>query len=152
VDRVLADVADSFEEVWHDRTRLYEEVLRLRQALGDKEAAADALRADIDRINTDHERALAQLAEYRSSEQSASDEERREGNRLLEEIRGGRTAGAEQRKELLEFLLDALREIGPPPSNGAATPARGDDPQPHEPGLEEAGGRAEGIRVVPPPQ
>ena len=147
---MLADVADSFEAVWHERTRLYEEVLRLRDALRDNEAEAEALRADAERIKAHHERVLAELAEYRSSGQFQSSEVRPERDRLLEDIRGGRATGAEQRKQLLEFLLDALREIGPLPSNGSATSAGGDNPQPDQPGPEEAGGRSEGVRVVPP--
>jgi hypothetical protein len=150
VDRVLADIADSFEAVWHDRTRLYEEVQRLRGVLRENEAAAELLRADAERLEADHERALAELAEYRSSGQVEPDEVRQERDQLLEEIRGGRAASAEQRKELLEFLLDALRDVGPVPANGTSTPRSGDVPEPDRPAPEGEGARAEGIRVVPP--
>ena len=142
VDRVLADVADSFEAVWNDRTRLYEEVLKLREQLRDNGDAAAALHAQIERIETEREKVVAELAEYHSSEQTQS-EVQQERDRLLEEIRGGRAASAEQRKGLLEFLLDALRQVGPLPGNGSHASAETGTQQLAQGEPEEVSGRTE---------
>lgn len=145
VDRVLAEVADSFETVWHDRTRLYEEVVKLRETLRANEAAAAALRAELEQVKAEHEQVLAGLERYRSA-QTPSEELPPHQDRLLDELRGGRAADAEQRQQLLEFLLDALREIGPSP-NGSAAFQEAADPAANQARLRSPG---EGISVVPP--
>jgi DivIVA domain-containing protein len=62
VDRLLAEIADSFEAVWHQRTTLYADVEQLQAQLKRQETAlADRQREQSERNETDRAALLAQL-------------------------------------------------------------------------------------------
>jgi DivIVA domain-containing protein len=158
VDRLLAEIADSFEAVWHERTSLYEEVVQLREQLRQEEAAIAELRDEGERTKVDRDALLAQLElrqaevrelraavkqvehpprdhteeEYGSSAEGAqlrsvTEELRKERDRVLDEIRRGGAAAADERKKLLEFLLDALKQVEGMSSNGLDAAAQSSD-------------------------
>src|SRR5579862_6398458 len=62
VDRLLAEIADSFEAVWHQRTTLYADVQQLQEQLRRQEIAhSDRQREDAERNNADRATLLAEL-------------------------------------------------------------------------------------------
>jgi DivIVA domain-containing protein len=61
VDRLLAEIADSFETVWHERTRLFEDVRQLQEQLRQREAAVAKLHDEAKRAETDRQALLAEL-------------------------------------------------------------------------------------------
>jgi cell division septum initiation protein DivIVA len=62
VDRLLAEIADSFEAVWHQRTTLYADVQQLQEQLKRQEIAhGDRQRADAERNERDRAALLAEL-------------------------------------------------------------------------------------------
>ena len=150
VDRLLAEIADSFEAVWHERTRLYEDVLRLQEQLRGEQPAIMKLRDDAERTRSELKDAQANVRELRaaidqreptpgnrgqderltSAEPTrlndAAEELRKERDQLREEVRRLAAVAAEERKKLVEFLLDAQKQIERVPSNGleAADPSQ----------------------------
>src|ERR1700690_236516 len=63
VDRLLTEIADSFEAVWHRRTTLSTDVQQLQEQLRRQEIAlADRQRAQAERNETDRAALLAELA------------------------------------------------------------------------------------------
>jgi chromosome segregation ATPase len=160
VDRLLADIADSFEAVWHERTRLYQDVLRLQEQLKREQAAITTVRSEVERARADRSALLAELeqaqadvrqlraameqlepgdleaerrlAAERAQLREATDELRKERDRLLDEVRRMDAATAEERnmrERLVDFLLDGLKRVERVPLNGSeATVERGELP------------------------
>jgi chromosome segregation ATPase len=160
VDRLLADIADSFEAVWHERTRLYQDVLRLQEQLRREQAAITTVRSEVERARADRSALLAELeqaqadvrqlraameqlepgdleaerrlAAERAQLREATDELRKERDRLLDEVRRMDAATAEERnmrERLVDFLLDGLKRVERVPLNGSeATVERGELP------------------------
>lgn len=136
--------------MWHARTRLYEEVVQLReQARRDgatiAELRAEAARSDAAR-DARHAEPPASSGGSEQGEPGAATENARFGEvtqefgkeqRLLADIRRGEAVGTpEERKRLLDFLLDALKQVERVFPNGSD-------------GIEDAGAEPDG-RQKPP--
>ncbi len=97
----MAEIADSYESVWHGRTRLYEEVLQLREQLREREETIALLREQLRLRQT-------------QPDPAAAPEEAAHG-------------GAEERQKLIDFLLDALKQVERVPTNGSGAVAEPSD-------------------------
>lgn len=120
----MAEIADSFESVWHDRTRLYEEVLQLREQLRARERMIEELRGKARLRPTETDSAAAVEGAVRDATGAVATEER---------------------QKLIDFLLDALKQVERVPSNGS-----GPVGQPPDPGAARDGSGDEGRHVFPP--
>jgi hypothetical protein len=126
----LAEFADSFESVWHARTRLYEEVLGLRDRLKQEEKIVSELRAESERAAADRAALLTELERARASLEGRSpvlpmppqtgsvESFLQDRDRLLDEVTRRDVDTPEERQKLLEFLLDALKRVEQVPSDG----------------------------------
>ena len=127
VDRLLAEIADSFEAVWHERTRLYEEVRR-EQAVGAQlRDEAERARADRDARVAELSRAQANIRELQAAMEElepayGQEELRKERDKLLDEVRRMGAATVEERRmrqKLVDFLLDGLKRVERAQANGS---------------------------------
>ena len=134
VDRLLAEIAESFEAVWHERTQFYEELRRDRAELTrlrDQTARADS---DRDALIDELERARASIRELQAAMEQlepARDEEgrlvsaeelRNERDRLLEEVQRMSAATVQEREtrqRMIDFLLDGLKRVERTRGNGS---------------------------------
>jgi len=137
---VLAEIAASFEEVWHQRTRLFEEVQRLREQVEHREELIARLQTEVaglsgaseDTAGLDGEPLEPGAAPPAAAEADAAPtadtsvvehmaaELREQSDHLLGEIHNGGVSSADERKKLLEFLLDALRRVDEVSTNGGS--------------------------------
>ena len=136
VDRLLAEIAESFEAVWHERTQFYEELRRDRAELTrlrDQTARADS---DRDALIDELEQARASVRELQAVMEQlepardaeghlvSTDDLRKERDRLLEEVRRMGVATAEERdtrERIIDFLLDGLKRVERTQANGSRT-------------------------------
>jgi hypothetical protein len=98
----MAEIADSFESVWHGRTRLYEEVQQLREQLRQRDEAIAELREQL------------RLRQAQPDSAAAPEQEDQDN---------ARAAHVEERQKLIDFLLDALKQVEQVPTNGSGAMA-----------------------------
>lgn len=159
VDRLLAEIADSFAAVWNERTRLYEDVLQLRKQLAElreetERAVADrgALVSKLEHAQAnarDLSAAMEQLEPSEEEQRSASERTQlrdlveklqNERDRLQEDLRRVDSATAEERssrEKLVQFLMEALKQVemaGPGGSKARSEPGEKRGPQDGAPG------------------
>ena len=120
VDRLLEDIASSFEDVWRERAALRDEIERvegelrrhrdveeaLRNTLLSAERMADELRAQA------HREADVIVAEARTKAREIESATEAERERVRAEIRRLRSLQADVRTEYRAFLLAALERLG----------------------------------------
>jgi cell division initiation protein len=110
VDRLLEDVADSFETVWRERADLADEVERLQGELGHHQEHEQLLRTTL----VSAERAAAELKEQAKREAevivSEARAEAREAGRRARAEHEQLSADARRIRTLLHAALDALDE------------------------------------------
>jgi cell division initiation protein len=119
VDRLLADIATSFEDVWRDRADLRDEMERLESELARQREIEEALRntllsaermADELRARAHREADLiVEEARAKAREIAATAESEQE--RTREEIRRLRTLETDVRAEFRAFLASALDRL-----------------------------------------
>ena len=119
VDRLLDDIASSYEDVWRDRADLRDELERLESELQRQREIEDALRntllsaermADELRARAHHEADLiVEEARAKAREIAASAEA--EEQRVRDEIRRLRALEADVRAEFRAFLTSALERL-----------------------------------------
>jgi len=119
VDRLLDDIASSYEDVWRDRADLRDELERLESELQRQREIEDALRntllsaermADELRARAHHEADLiVEEARAKAREIGASAEA--EEQRVRDEIRRLRSLEADVRAEFRAFLTSALERL-----------------------------------------
>ena len=119
VDRLLDDIASSYEDVWRDRADLRDELERLESELQRQRVIEDALRntllsaermADELRARAHHEADLiVEEARAKAREIAASAEA--EEQRVRDEIRRLRALEADVRAEFRAFLTSALERL-----------------------------------------
>jgi cell division initiation protein len=130
VDRLLDDIASSYEDVWRDRADLRDEIERLEVELRRQREIEEALRntllsaermADELRARAHQEADLiVEEARARAREIAASAEA--EEQRVRDEIRRLRTLETDVRAEFRAFLTSALERLESEPA-GARGPA-----------------------------
>jgi cell division initiation protein len=123
VDRLLEDVADSFETVWRDRADLADEVERLEGELAHHKEHEQLLRTTL----VSAERAATELKEQaRREAETILAEARVEASVVTREARTERdllVAEARRMRTLLHAALDALDEVSDAEAKEGAGPA-----------------------------
>jgi cell division initiation protein len=132
VDRLLDDIATSYEDVWRDRADLRDEIEQLEGELQRQREIEEALRntllsaermADELRARAHHEADLiVEEARAKAREIAASAEA--EEQRIRDEIRRLRALETEVRAEFRAFLAAALERLDGEPPGVPATAAR----------------------------
>jgi cell division initiation protein len=133
VDRLLEDIASSYEDVWRDRADLRDELDRLEGELRRQREIEEALRntllsaermADELRARAHHEADLI-VEEARAKAREIAAGAEAEEQRVRDEIRRLRTLESDFRAEFRGFLTSALERLdgGPGAALGEPEPA-----------------------------
>jgi cell division initiation protein len=119
VDRLLDDIASSYEDVWRDRADLRDEIDRLEGELRRQREIEEALRntllsaermADELRARAHHEADVI-VAEARANAREIAAGAEAEEQRVRDEIRRLRTLETDFRAEFRAFLASALERL-----------------------------------------
>ena len=134
----MAEIAESFKAVWHERTRLYQDVQRLQEQLADLQNKTERARADHDDLLSKLEHSQANVRELTAAMEQLEPAQdahgegaqlsaaergqlgqlleklQEERDRLVEELRRVDAATAEERSsrdKLVRFLMEALKQV-----------------------------------------
>ena len=132
VDRLLDDIASSYEDVWRDRADLRDEIEQLDSELQRQREAEEALRntllsaermADELRARA-HQEADLIVEEARAKAREIAASAEAEEQRVRDEIRRLRVLETDVRAEFRAFLASALERVQGVPAGVADTSAR----------------------------
>ncbi len=130
VDRLLDDIASSYEDVWRDRADLRDEIDRLEGELRRQREIEEALRntllsaermADELRARA-HQEADLIVEEARAKAREIGAAAEAEEQRVRDEIRRLRTLESDFRAEFRGFLSSALERLDDGPAAGLGEP------------------------------
>ena len=133
VERLLEEIADSFEDVWRERADLRDEIERLESELQRGREIEEALRSTLlsaERI-ADELRARAHresdliVEEARARAREIAGSGQAEQERVHAEIRRLRALEAEMRAEYRAFLSAALERLDRAPNGALEEPGEG---------------------------
>jgi cell division initiation protein len=133
VDRLLDDIASSYEDVWRERADLRDEIERLEGELRRQREIEDALRntllsaermADELRARAHHEADLI-VEEARSKAREIAATAEADEQRVRDEIRRLRALEADVRAEFRAFLASALERLEADPAGVRAVAEQG---------------------------
>ncbi len=133
VDRLLEDIASSYEDVWRDRADLRDEIERLESELGRQREIEEALRntllsaermADELRARA-HQEADLIVEEARAKAREIAAAAEGDEQRVRDEIRRLRGLETDVRAEFRAFLASALERLEAEPVGAQAGAARG---------------------------
>jgi cell division initiation protein len=118
-DRLLTDIAESFEDVWRERADLRDEIERLESELQRQREIEEALRNTLlsaERIADElraraHQEADLIVAEARAKAREIAASAEAEQQEVRGEIRRLEALKAEVRREYRSFLLTALERL-----------------------------------------
>ena len=118
-DRLLAEIAASFEDVWRDRADLRDEIEQLQGDLGRHRESEETLRNTLvsaermaENVRTQaHREADVIVAEARSRARELTSQAEAERDRIAAEIRRLRSVEADLRTEYRAFLAAALDRL-----------------------------------------
>jgi cell division initiation protein len=128
VDRLLDDIASSYEDVWRDRADLRDEIERLESELRRQREIEEALRntllsaermADELRARAPHEADLI-VEEARSKAREIAATAEADEQRVRDEIRRLRSLETDVRAEFRAFLASALERLEAEPAGTRA--------------------------------
>lgn len=123
-DRLLAEIAESFESVWHQRSDLYEEVKRLQAEVQDadrRQQLQNAETADLRELLKHQEAAIANLREEAERMEADRRALSADSQRARAELAREQAHMTEKSKRLSEFLANALEELESASVNGPAS-------------------------------
>ena len=130
VDRLLDDIASSYEDVWRDRADLRDEIERLESELGRQREIEEALRntllsaermADELRARA-HQEADLIVEEARAKAREIAATAEADEQRVRDEIRRLRGLETDVRAEFRAFLASAMERLEGEPSAARAAP------------------------------
>jgi cell division initiation protein len=136
VDRLLDDIASSYEDVWRDRADLRDEIDRLGSELQRQRETEEALRntllsaermADELRARAHHEADLI-VEEARAKARDIAASAEAEEQRVRDEIRRLRALETDVRAEFRAFLGSSLERLEGDPPGAREAPERAHQP------------------------